>query len=585
MPERRNSPTLWGSDPIAELLRALDIPYVALTPGASFRGLHDSLVNHLGGRPDLLLCLHEESAVAVAHGYAKVAGRPLAVALHSNVGLMHATMAIFNAWCDRVPILMIGAQGPLDAAQRRPWIDWVHTSRDLGALIRGYTKWDDQPISVPAALEAVLRAYRIATTAPPGPTYVCLDLSMQEQPIGAGVALPPLGRFPSAEPASPSVDAAIRVAQKLRAAERPVILVGRVSANRADWDRRVTLAERSGARVVTDLKNGARFPTSHPCHPHPPGLSLTQDSAATIRDADLILSLDWVDLGGALLLSCGGTWPMATVVQCSLDQYSHNGWSMDHQILPPADISLLADPDRLVAMLLDALGDHRRAPPATVPVPKVAPAAGAELGVAQMARVLTSVLAPHKPCWIRLPIGWPSECCDFADPLDYLGYDGAGGIGSGPGMAVGAALALRGGDRLPIAVIGDGDCLMGLTALWTATNMRIPLLLVVANNRSFFNDELHQERVARTRDRPIENRSVGLRLDDPAPDFAKLAEGQGATGMGPLRSAAELRAAVEAAVSAVRAGAVCVLDVHVAAEYAREASAGVLRELPRPAGH
>ena len=154
-------------------MRALEIPYIALTPGASFRGLHDSLVNFLGNaRPELLLCVHEESAVALAHGYARVAGRPLAVALHANVGLMHATMAIFNAWCDRIPVLLLGAVGPVDAIKRRPWVDWIHTSRDLGALVRGYTKWDDQPGSVAASLEAILRAWRIATTPPQGPVFV-----------------------------------------------------------------------------------------------------------------------------------------------------------------------------------------------------------------------------------------------------------------------------------------------------------------------------------------------------------------------------------------------------------------------------
>ena len=95
----------FGSDVVADALRALDIPYIALNPGASYRGLHDSLVNYLGNeRPQMLLCLHEESAVAIAHGYAKVTGKAMAAAVHSNVGLMHATMAIFNAWCDRMPM-------------------------------------------------------------------------------------------------------------------------------------------------------------------------------------------------------------------------------------------------------------------------------------------------------------------------------------------------------------------------------------------------------------------------------------------------------------------------------------------------
>src|SRR5437867_6536488 len=188
----------WGSDSIAELLRALAIPYIALTPGASFRGLHDSLVNYLGNtRPELLLCVHEESAVALAHGYTRVTGKPLAVALHANVGLMHATMAIFNAWCDRIPILLLGAVGPVDAVKRRPWVDWIHTSRDLGALVRGYTKWDDQPGSVAAALEAIVRAYRIAMTLPQGPVYVCLDAALQEERLAAPVPSPALDRFPA----------------------------------------------------------------------------------------------------------------------------------------------------------------------------------------------------------------------------------------------------------------------------------------------------------------------------------------------------------------------------------------------------
>src|SRR5271155_3318413 len=181
----------WGSDAVALMLRELDLPYVALNPGASFRGLHDSLVNHLGNaRPQMLLCLHEESAVAIAHGYAKVAGRPMGAIVHSNVGLMHATMAIFDAWCDRVPVVLLGATGPVDAAKRRPWIDWIHTARDQGALIRDYTKWDDQPSSPAAAREAIMRGTWIANTAPCGPVYINFDAALQEEKITE--QLPPI---------------------------------------------------------------------------------------------------------------------------------------------------------------------------------------------------------------------------------------------------------------------------------------------------------------------------------------------------------------------------------------------------------
>src|SRR4051812_9310203 len=184
------------------MLRTLDIPYVALNPGSSFRGLHDSLVNQLGNeRPQMLLCLHEESAVAIAHGYAKASGKMMAVALHANVGLMHASMAIFNAWCDRVPVLVLGATGPWDAAKRRPWIDWIHTAADQAALVRGYTKWDNQPGSAAAAQEALVRAAQLANTAPRAPVYVVLDAGMQEEKLAALPAPLEVARYRPPEPA------------------------------------------------------------------------------------------------------------------------------------------------------------------------------------------------------------------------------------------------------------------------------------------------------------------------------------------------------------------------------------------------
>ena len=576
---------LFGSDPMAEMLRALGMEYIALTPGASFRGLHDSLVNHLGNAdPKMLLCIHEESAVALAHGWTRVTGKPMPVALHSNVGLMHGTMAIFNAWCDRVPMLLIGAVGPMDAVHRRPWVDWIHTASDLGALVRGYTKWDNQPASVPAALEALVRGHQIAITEPKGPVFVCLDATTQEVPLDAPVELPDLSRFALPEPAEPSPRQLAEAVAILRAARKPLILMGRVSRQRADWDLRVALAERLGACVLTDLKTGATFPTTHALHPFPPGLYVSPEAGDLVRDADAILSLDWIDLGGSLRQACGGAAPGAKVIHCSVDQYVHNGFSMDYQALPTSDLTMLASPDRLVARLLEELAGHvpscataRPRPPAPE---AAADSADGRITVQAMARTLSEALSPHRPAYIRLPLGWPGDCCRFEDPLDYVGFDGGGGIGSGPGMAVGAALALRGGDRLPVAVLGDGDYLMGVTALWTAVHNRIPLLVVVSNNESFFNDELHQERVARIRGRPVENRSIGLRMSDPANDLAMLARGQGATGFGPVRDVASLRTVLADAIARTKVGEVCVVDVSVAPEYSRAMSSTLLRKIP-----
>src|SRR5260370_9650685 len=196
----------FGSDVVAEALRDLDIPYIALNPGASYRGLHDSLVNHIGNAsPQMLLCLHEEAAVAIAHGYAKVTGKAMAAAVHANVGLFHATMALFNAWCDRMPMLVLGATGPVDAVQRRTWIDWIHTAQDQGGVVRGYTKWDDQPASPGAAREALLRGAWIANTAPMGPVYINLDAGMQEAKLAE--QLPPIDAkryMPAVATAAPS---------------------------------------------------------------------------------------------------------------------------------------------------------------------------------------------------------------------------------------------------------------------------------------------------------------------------------------------------------------------------------------------
>src|SRR6185312_9269025 len=239
----------FGSDVAADALRALDIPYIALNPGASYRGFHDSIVNYLGNeRPQMLLCLHEESAIAIAHGWAKVTGRAMAVAVHSNVGLMHATMGVFNAWCDRMPIVMLGATGPVDATIRRPWIDWIHTASDQGALIRGYSKWDDQPASPAAAREAILRAAWIANTAPCGPTYVNLDAGMQEAKLEAPVPPIDTARFMPEVKSAPPQDMIAKAAALLHAAKNPVILAGRVSRDPDDWTARVALAERLGAR-------------------------------------------------------------------------------------------------------------------------------------------------------------------------------------------------------------------------------------------------------------------------------------------------------------------------------------------------
>ncbi|MEI6304251.1 MAG: thiamine pyrophosphate-binding protein, partial [Betaproteobacteria bacterium] len=242
---------IWGSDAIAAMLGELDIPYLALNPGASYRGLHDSIVNYIGNKnPQMLLCLHEESAVSIAQGYAKASDKMMGCVLHSNVGLMHASMSIFNAWCDRIPMLILGATGPWDAAKRRPWIDWIHTVSDQGAIVRDYTKWDNQPGSVPATFEALLRAVQIADTAPKGPTYVNLDAAIQEAKIGPLPTLPDASRFRAPAPVLPAPELLEQAAKLLSGAKNPVILMGRATRSEAGWKQRVALAEKLQAKVL-----------------------------------------------------------------------------------------------------------------------------------------------------------------------------------------------------------------------------------------------------------------------------------------------------------------------------------------------
>lgn len=561
---------LFGSDLMAEAVSALDIPYVALNPGASYRGLHDSLVNYLGNRgPQMLLCLHEEHAVAIAHGWAKVTGRAMAALVHSNVGLMHATMAVFNAWCDRMPVLLLGATGPVDAAKRRPWIEWIHTARDQGALVRDYVKWDDQPGSAAAARESILRADWIANTTPMGPVYVNLDAGLQEAELSHKPAAIDAARFRPAVTAGADAEQVARVAELMRKAARPVILAGRTSRDSEPWARRVALAEATGARVVTDLKIGASFPTDHPLHAGSPGIYATPTSQAAIRAADVILSLDWVDLGGTLDAAFQGEDCTATVIQISQDHVLHRGWSMDYQALPPVDLIVAADPDRVLPALNAALGLPERLEAGAYPArsPDYPELAAGPIFMGHLASALAQVTKDHEISLVHLPLGWDGALWHFRHPLDFLGSDGGGGIGGGPGIAVGAALALNGTGRIPVCIGGDGDFLMGATAIWTAVHYRIPLLYLVANNQSFFNDEVHQERVARMRGRPVENKWIGMRMEDPEIDIAGIASAQGAAGFGPVKSADELIAVLAEAMAHVEAGGVAVVDVRVEPGY------------------
>lgn len=563
------TPPQYGSDAVADMLRALGLDYLAINPGASFRGLHDSVVNRLdNGDPKLVLTLHEAQAVAMAHGYAKVTGRPMGVVLHANVGLMNAVMAIYDAWVDRVPMLILGATGAVDAARRRPWIEWIHTSRDQAALVRPFVKWDDQPGSIEAAMESLLRAWSMTSTAPCAPTYVCLDVDIQEGALEQPLTLPDPVRFSA--PAEPTIATADldKAVELIAGAKKPLLLVGRYDRSEAAWEQRIALAEALGAAVLCDQKCGVGFPANHPAFIAAPAQYPDKRAAGLVSEADLVISLDWPDVKGLLSLRTDKGNGLPTII-ASPDERLHNGWSFDHFPLPEADLRLPVKPETFTSAILPLLKTQRSAqwkiPPASIPD---APASG-PVTLPALAAAFDRVRGERKVCLTRLTFGLPDAMVRFTHPLDCIGYDGGGGIGSTPGITVGAALALKGSGRLPVAILGDGDLLMGSQALWTAAAEKLPALFIVNNNQSFYNDVEHQERVAIHRGRPVENKHIGMAICDPDMDLAGLARSHGCTAFGPVASVEDLDGVLEQAFRAAESGATVVVDVRTLPPAAR----------------
>ena len=563
----------YGSDVIVELLRELGIPYVALNPGASYRGLHDSLVNFgTGPAPEMILCCHEEIAVAVAGGYARVTGQPLAAILHDVVGLQHGAMAIYDAWCERVPMLVMGGTGPMDAAKRRPGTDWNHSALVQANQIRDYVKWDDQPASVEALPESILRAYRIAMTEPTAPVYLCFDSEVQEQQLASPMLLPDVRRFapPLASAANPT--ALWQAATLLVKARWPVIVANKVGRHREALPALRELAETLGAGVI-DEGGRFNFPSTHPLD-----LSLARQEA--MEQADVVLALDLPDVGGP----GGGVKDRdslssalddkATVIHITLGDLLQRAWSFDYQRLHPVDIPIAAD----TAQALPELVALCRAELTTDP-DGAARVAERQARVQQMhEEAKQRIEARLQPTWDRRPIssyrlyrelweliegtpwtlagahgGIPMRAVwDITEPDQYPGGGGGGGLGYATGAALGVGLAHKESERLVISVIGDGEFLMTPSALWTAANVPIPVLFIVFNNRTYFNDEGHQEFLARFRGRPIENKGVGIYLTPPETDFAALARSFSVQGFGPITEPQALRAALEQAIHVVR---------------------------------
>ncbi len=560
----------YGSDVIVDLMKALGIEYAAFNPGATFRGIQDSIVNYGGNEaPEVIECCHEEISVAIAHGYAKVTGKPMAAITHNIVGLQHASMAIFNAWCDRVPILVMGGTGPMDTTRRRPWIDWVHTALVQGNLVRDYVKWDDQPYSAAAVPDSLIRGYRLAVTEPCGPVYLCFDSDIQELPLKEAVPLPEIRRFAPAPALPPNTDAVRRAADLLARAQSPVIIADHTGRNP---DAVASLVELSELLAAPVIDRGARFnfPATHP-------LDAEGIEREVLGKADVVLALDVFDLYGTLgnvdkasraFTSC--LREDAQLIHISLDELITRSWSSDYQKLQAVDVPIVADTSLAIPQLLCAcqeLGidvERARRRYAELKEQHAARRAGwrnhaasvsGEHPIAQAALIAQLGEAVKHDDWVVSNCtfnSWARRLWAWEQPHQYLGRCNGGGLGYAPGASIGAALAYRGTDKLVIDLQSDGDFLMCPSALWTASHHRLPLLFVMLNNRSYFNSEEHQSEVARTRGRDMKRSGIGTKLADPPVDFAQMARSFGVHGEGPIEKLDDLGPALSRCLSAIK---------------------------------
>ncbi|MGH2472254.1 MAG: thiamine pyrophosphate-binding protein [Candidatus Limnocylindria bacterium] len=553
----------YGSDVIVDLLQAFGIEYVALNPGASYRGLHDSLVNYGGNKPEIILCTHEEIAVSIAHGYAKVTGRPMAAAVHDVVGLLHATMTIYYAHVDRAPVLVLGATGPVDRTKRRPYIDWIHTALVNGNAVRDYTKWDDQPATVADFPASFARAYRIATTEPCGPVYVCYDAGLQEQKLERPIDVSDVaaGARPTGVQADPA--AIRRTAELLAAAERPVIVTEFTGRHPAAIPELVALAEETAAAVI-DQNGRVNFPNRH-------AQNLTGGDA--LADADFVLLLDVGDPFRALNeldRLTNEKKPRTTagvpIVDIGLAELRQSKWSEDLGQFQPVTLSVVADTSLLLPALRVAVRERgtrdRSARCAELRREHDAIREGWEkrsredwdaspLTAPRLASEIWSVIKSED--WILTSNtleDWALRLWDIDGPRRHPGR--SFGTATQIGTSIGVGLAYRGTDRLVVDIQPDGDLLYDPGALWTAAHHRIPLLVVMYNNRAYYNDWEHQLRVARHRGTPKENARIGQEITDPAPDFAMLARSFGWHAEGPIAEPDKVRPALERALEIVR---------------------------------
>jgi acetolactate synthase-1/2/3 large subunit len=556
-----NGGTRPASDYMVDIFKSLDFEYMFSMCASSFMGIHESILNYAGNRnPESITCTHEEISVAMANGYAKIEGKPVLVCAHSTVGAQHAAMAVYDAWCDRVPIYLV-LGNTQDAEHRRGEVYWVHSAQDPGALLRDMTKWDDNPASLAHFAESAVRAYKIAMTPPMGPVAVVVDDHMQEQNVPADLRVPRV-----AVPAPPAGDsgAVAEAARLLVAAENPVILASRVARTPAGLKLMVELAETLQAGVV-DSRHRLNFPNRHPLSGGSPG------------EADVILALEHGDISNAVRQARERN---AKVISLSSTHLFQRSNYQDVMRYAEVDLAIAADAEATLPALIEEIRrlttDVRReafrrrgervaaANRQTYERARGEAANGwdaSPVSTARLAMELWAQLKNEDWSYVTGWVNWPLRLWTFEQHHQYIGRAGGEGVGYFAPASVGAALANKKHGRISVAIQPDGDLMVAPGALWTAARYQIPLLVVMQNNRAYHQEVMWFQRAALQRQRSLELTQVGFGLGNPDIDFAKLAESMGVASSGPITDPKDLAAAIRRGLAVVKGGEPYLIDV------------------------
>lgn len=580
MPAPYDSPS-YGSDVMADAMSALKLKYVSLNPGSSFRGLHDSLVNYGNSDIEMIECPHEKIAVGLAHGYSKACGEPMAVILHNVVGLLHGAMGIYYAYLDRAPIVIFGGSGPAAYDRRRPNIDWIHGANVQGNAVRDYTKWDYEPRSVKSVPSAIARAGRIAASEPVGPVYVALDAGLQEERLDHPVPMPDFERLRPPSKIGPDPTALRRLAVELVEAKSPVIIPGFIGRDPKMFGLLVEFAEVLGAGVHDPIGVRHNFPNRHP-------LCIT-DTAA-LDSADCVLFLDVKDMGKPTQTLDSTTrtivsrlGPDCTILDLGFNDVEISSWSEDYAALLETDVQVTAD----ATIALPALVDVCRDLVANEPTQR-------QEERTRQREVLKGLhdkrwlawRSEAKEVWDQSPVSTPRLAAEIWEAIKtrdwvltgsgtdpwakrtwdfdraYRHHGSSLGTATQIGLSLGMALAHKGTGRLVVDVQPDGDLMFDASALWVAAYYELPLLVVMFNNRAYYNDWAHQERMARHRGTDAAMAYLGMEIDNPAPDFAALAKSFSWYAEGPISDPDQVRRAVSGAAEHVeRTGLPALVDV------------------------